>query len=59
MPIILCSRLYDEGHDIVGVDIAPVAAKEFFEESKMTFTTHPIDGVTGTIYKVLVYVMVQ
>ena len=47
---VLKIRLADQGHIVVGVEIAPRAVKEFFEEQQLEYTEEKLDNYT--LYKV-------
>lgn len=41
------------GHSVVGVEISEKAIKEFFEESKLTYSEEPVPGKAGAkVFKV-------
>ena len=40
-------RMYEKGHEVVGVEIAEIPVKEFFEEIKIDY------DVNGKLYKVI------
>jgi len=42
----------DQGYDVVGVELAELAAKQFFEEHKITSTTHKLNNDV-IIYEVM------
>ena len=43
----LYCRMYEKGHEVVGVEIAEIPVKEFFEENKIDY------DVNGKLYKVI------
>ena len=49
------ARMYDKGHEIVGVEIAELAIKEFFEESNLPYVEEDVPDVKGKLLKVHVY----
>lgn len=41
------------GHSVVGVEISEKAIREFFEESKLTYSEEPVPTIPGAkVYKV-------
>ena len=47
------SRLADQGHTVIGVEVAQRAIEEFSEEQKVPFTSHPVPAVDGMLFQVL------
>ena len=52
MTFFFVSRLYDEGHDIVGIEISEIAIQEFFTESELQYTIHDVQNLPAKMYKV-------
>ena len=50
---VLCGRLADQGHTVVGVEVAQKAIEDFFAEQKVAFTSQPAPEVEGTLFQVL------
>ena len=46
-------RLADQGHTVIGVEVAQKAVVEFFEEQKVPFTSQPVPAVDGMLFQVL------
>lgn len=52
--------LADQGHTVVGVEVAQKPVEQFFSEQKVDFTKTPVPNLEGTLYqsrdkKILVY----
>ena len=45
-------RMYDQGHVVVGVEVARQAMEEFFKENNIDYTTEHVEAIDGTLYKV-------
>ncbi|KAK2143824.1 hypothetical protein LSH36_810g00016 [Paralvinella palmiformis] len=43
--------LADNGHDVVGVEVSPLALEQFFEENDIPFTVNPVPECNGSLYK--------
>ena len=53
-------RLYDQGHEVFGVEISEIAIKEFFEESNLPYTVEAVSSINGKVYKVvLIFYIIQ
>ena len=46
-----CFRLYERGHEVVGVEIAEPPVKELFEENNIEYDVENFPGI-GNLYKV-------
>ena len=51
-------RMYDEGHTVVGIEAASIACEEFFLENNISYTTQELEEVKGTLYKVMLLMIV-
>ncbi|XP_076462377.1 putative thiopurine S-methyltransferase isoform X2 [Babylonia areolata] len=43
--------LADQGHTVIGVEVAQRAIEEFFEEQNIPFTSAPVPAVDGTLFQ--------
>ena len=52
-----CLRLYDLGHQIVGVEVAEQALEQFFKEHQLEFSVKPLAG-GGKLYEACLRIFV-
>ncbi|XP_076462815.1 thiopurine S-methyltransferase-like [Babylonia areolata] len=43
--------LADQGHTVIGVEVAQRAIEEFFEEQNIPFTSSPLPAAEGTLFQ--------
>ena len=53
-----CFRLYDLGHQIVGVEVAEQALEQFFKEHQLEFSVKPLAG-GGKLYEACLGIFVN
>ena len=49
----------DQGHYIVGVDVAEQALRDFFRDQNLEYTEEPLKNVDGKLFKVYLFLLMH
>ena len=50
--MLLCYRLAEKGHHVIGNECVELACRQFFEEHNIPYNTEPIKTIKGPLFKV-------